>query len=66
MTTTIRLFRSFYRRVFFTVPQQDMQLYIQTAFVCPLAPVRFASSSPLVLLKSNVKTALWKLRKCPS
>ncbi len=50
-------------RVFRTVPQQDMQLYVQTAFVLPIAAFRFVNSPSLVLLKSNVKNALWKLRK---
>ena len=40
-----------------------MQLYIQTAFVCLIAPVRFASSSPLVLLKSNVSKCLMEVEK---
>jgi hypothetical protein len=40
--------------VFRFFPQQDMQVYIQTAFARTLATVRFVNSPSLVLLKSNV------------
>ncbi len=51
---TFHLFRSFFKRVFRFFPQQDMQVYIQTAFARTLATVRFVNSPSLVLLKSNV------------
>ena len=42
-----------------------MQLYMQTQFACTIAPVRFASSSSLVLLKSNVRKCLMEVEKRP-
>ncbi len=51
---TFHLFRSFFMRVFRAITQQDMEMYIQTAFVCTFPAVRFASSPSLSLLKSNV------------
>ena len=42
-----------------------MQVYIQTTSACRLALVRFASSSPLVLLKSNVSKCLMEVENTP-
>ena len=42
-----------------------MQLYIQTTFVCTIAPVRFVNSPSLVLLKSNAKKCLMEVEKTP-